>query len=215
LISLSVGALAVNCFIDGGAGAVVDPGDESQKIIARLEAESVKLRFIILTHGHYDHLQALPELFAYSVKQGSPAVIAVHEADKCFLGGGARVFHRRTFGAASGGDTSFVDDRWQDLPEPSCLLADGDNICGFTVLHVPGHTAGSVAFYNEKDGVLLSGDTLFRYGLGRTDLPESEPAKLKSSIKRLFSLPPDTKVFPGHGPATTIAGEAAAMDTLF
>ena len=94
------------------------------------------------------------------------------------------------------------------MPPPALMLKEGSQIEQFTVLGLCGHSPGSSGFYDEKSKVLFSGDTLFNNGVGRTDLPDSDGQKIKQSLARLFLLPPDTKVFPGHGRATAIGVES-------
>jgi glyoxylase-like metal-dependent hydrolase (beta-lactamase superfamily II) len=94
------------------------------------------------------------------------------------------------------------------MPDADTVLADGDKIETFTVLHLPGHTKGSVAFFDDKNKHLYSGDTLFCSGVGRTDLPGGDEDALRASLERLFKLDGDVAVFPGHGPSTTIEREA-------
>jgi glyoxylase-like metal-dependent hydrolase (beta-lactamase superfamily II) len=100
-----------------------------------------------------------------------------------------------------------VDSLWKPLPPAGRLLAGGDTIGPFTVIHTPGHTPGSVCFYDDEAGVLFSGDTLFRGGYGRTDLPGGSWSKLEQSLKLLLAMDGDITVCPGHGPATTIGTE--------
>jgi glyoxylase-like metal-dependent hydrolase (beta-lactamase superfamily II) len=98
----------------------------------------------------------------------------------------------------------------QNLPQYDYLLEEGDTILDtdLTVIHTPGHTPGGISIYSESDLILFSGDTLFFEGVGRTDLPGGNTDLLLQSIReKLFSLPEDTRVFPGHGPYTTIERE--------
>jgi glyoxylase-like metal-dependent hydrolase (beta-lactamase superfamily II) len=100
-----------------------------------------------------------------------------------------------------------VDELWEDMPEPSRLIADGDRIGPFTVMHTPGHTPGSLCLYDEAEGFLFSGDTLFSRGVGRTDLIGGDGEALARSLDRLLALPDRVRVFPGHGSQTRIADE--------
>ena len=88
---------------------------------------------------------------------------------------------------------------------PDSLLEEGDLIGNFRVIHSPGHTPGSICLYNEEEGILFSGDTIFKNGYGRTDFPGGDQQTLFNSIRKLLQLPDETMVLPGHGPSTTIA----------
>jgi len=214
--AIVVGALGTNCWIvpladpsiplhDGKDGkkpcAVIDPGEDAPAILSRLERRGLYPRYILLTHGHFDHIAALPEVAAAF---GGAAEVAIHRDDAAYLGAGAYQRHRRVFSGESG---AYLDSLWKDMPEPARLLAEGDTIGPFQVLHLPGHTPGSAGFYDQAGGRLFSGDTLFRAGVGRTDLSGGDEAALQRSLLRLFALDGNVAVYPGHGPATTIGRE--------
>jgi glyoxylase-like metal-dependent hydrolase (beta-lactamase superfamily II) len=203
---VTVGEIETNCWIyplGGAECALIDPGAEPDKIMARLKTLRLKPAYILLTHGHFDHIAALPRLAA-AYAAVSP-VIAIHREDSEYLGPDAYPVHRRSFAAAGG--AGYVDALWEDMPSPAVLLSEGDVIGPFRVLHLPGHTPGSAAFSDEEAKVLFSGDTLFRGDYGRTDLPGGDTAKIITSLKRLLALDKDIRVYPGHGPATTIGAE--------
>jgi glyoxylase-like metal-dependent hydrolase (beta-lactamase superfamily II) len=210
---LVVGAIATNCWIytwdtpAGGTGecAVIDPGADAEAIISRLERLNLRPRYILLTHGHFDHIAALPAL-AEKYRDSSP-IIAIHRDDKDYLGPRARQLHRTSFAAAAG-NAAYVDELWEDMPSATELLDEGSIIGPFTVLHLPGHTPGSAAFYDKDAKVLFSGDTLFQDGFGRTDLPGGNWRQLQQSLLRLFAMDRDTGVYPGHGGTTTIGAES-------
>jgi glyoxylase-like metal-dependent hydrolase (beta-lactamase superfamily II) len=191
--TLAVGPLETNCYVVSddatGEAMVIDPGDEPDRIIELSEGLDVK--YIVLTHAHFDHAGAVPEL-----KEATGASIALHPADK-------KAYSIVTEQAAFWGFQS------DPMPEPDILLAEGDelNLGGttFRVLHTPGHSPGCICLVGG--GVLFSGDTLFKGSVGRTDFPGGSIGELKASFRRLLELPPETAVLPGHGPATTIAGE--------
>jgi glyoxylase-like metal-dependent hydrolase (beta-lactamase superfamily II) len=213
---ITVGDIATNCWIYGigKACAVIDPGAEADRIIAVLARLNVRPLYILLTHGHFDHIAALPALAAHygktadgSREDGAP-VIAVHRLDAEYFGPSSLEVHRRSFTAAAG-NAAYVDTLWDDMPAPDRLLEDGDEIGPFTVLHLPGHTRGSAAFYDMSAGVLFSGDTLFRGDYGRTDLPGGNSAEIRQSLRKLLAMDKNIRVYPGHGPETTIGKECS------
>jgi glyoxylase-like metal-dependent hydrolase (beta-lactamase superfamily II) len=218
---LVVGAASTNCWIvplENGAAAVIDPGDEAARIIARLRELNCYPAYVLLTHGHFDHVTALPDLIAAypadhvafhaaeHTTQCAAPVIAIHAADAQYLGAAAYEAHTESFRAVTG-DSGFVDSLWKPMPDPTRLLAEGDVIGPFTVLHTPGHTPGSVVFFWEEKKLLFAGDTLFAGGYGRTDLPGGDENQLMESLRRLLGMDGDIRVFPGHGGTTTIGEE--------
>jgi hydroxyacylglutathione hydrolase len=171
--------------------AIVDPGDDGDQLIAAIEQAGVKLRAIWLTHAHFDHIGAVKALRThFSVP------VHLHEAD-------IRMFEAGPFQAASYGIPFDGDEA------PSARLVDGQGLAlgglSFTVMHTPGHSPGHVTIHGH--GVALVGDCLFAGSIGRTDLPLGNGAELGRSLLRIVALPPETRVLPGHGPATTVAEE--------
>jgi len=201
---LVTGPLSVNTWIlplDDGRMMVVDPGGDADSIIAHLSAREVEPALILLTHGHFDHLIALPAL-----KRAFPRMdIAMHPADGLFLGPGALERHHAFFADLGAG--SMIKRYREELPAATIDLADGMMLSGWKVLHTPGHSPGSVCLYNGTLKTLVSGDTLFNSGFGRTDAAGGSMADLDHSLERLFVLPADTLVLPGHGQETTIGRE--------
>lgn len=182
-----MGPLQTNCYIvedetpNGRFCAVVDPGDDSKTIEENLPRN---LTHIILTHAHFDHVGALE-----AVHKAHPAALfAVGEHEPL--------------------DSVYTFYSHPDLiiPPIDVRLVDGSTIGPFKVIHTPGHTKGSICLYSAKDQLLLSGDTLFCGGYGRTDLGGSM-SDMQTSLARLAELPPTTKVLPGHGDPTTIGRE--------
>jgi glyoxylase-like metal-dependent hydrolase (beta-lactamase superfamily II) len=207
ITNLVVGAIATNCWIystGDGTAAVIDPGEEADVIISALKKLSLVPKYILLSHGHFDHICAVPEL---TKEFAGSSQIAVHKLDAEYLGHGAYDVHKKSIKAAMGTD-SFLDAFWSEMPSADILLDEGSSIGPFTVLHLPGHTPGSIAFWDKNEGVLFTGDTLFAGGYGRTDLPGGNDKELASSLRRLFSMDAGIKVFPGHGGTTTIGREA-------
>lgn len=197
LESFPVGPLGCNCTLLWdpalATGVVVDPGGEGPRIAKRVQALGFKVKALLHTHAHFDHVGATREL---QDLWSCPAYL--HEADLFLLN--ALDMQTGLFGMEA-------------IPRPETLaLAHGDAHLGLATRHTPGHTPGSCCFCGdfEKGGVVLAGDTLFQGGVGRTDLWGGSWDHLEESIQReLYSLADATLVIPGHGPATTIGAEAA------
>ena len=192
---LVVGPFASNCYIVGSqsnkAGMIIDPGDEAKQILKRVKDLELDIKFIVLTHGHIDHTGALKE-----VREVTGAKVAIHGDD-------AKSLKNQLVAIAFGLS-------YPTPPRPDRLLKGGDSIdvggLHFEVLHTPGHTPGGICLLGE--GVVFSGDTLFNYGVGRTDLPGGSYSQLMNSIQtKLMVLPDNTVIYPGHGSDTTIGAE--------
>jgi len=187
---------AENCFIirrrDTNHCLVVDPGLQLRQVQDVLRREALQVERILVTHGHIDHVAGVPAL-----RREQPAPVAMHPDDLAIL-------DWDQFGGLPFLPEGFAP---FDVDEP---LAHGMTIrfedLSLKVLHTPGHTAGSVCFLFGLD--CFAGDTLFQRGIGRTDLPGGDMAKIVFSIRNvLYRLPPKTVVYPGHGPTTTIEEE--------
>ena len=196
---LVVGPFGSNCFIVGSEatkeGMIIDPGADAKHILDAVSDLGLSIVLIVATHNHIDHVGALRP-----VKDSTGADYAIHEAD---LETKMPAVFARMMGPLVGGSLKAP-------PKPDRLLRDGDVIevgdLKFTVLHTPGHTPGGISLLG--DGVVFSGDTLFNFGIGRTDMPGGNFAILMHSIAtKLMVLPDDTIVYPGHGPRTTIGTE--------
>lgn len=172
------------------AGVVVDPGGDASKIIARVRFLNIKIVAILHTHAHFDHIGATKEL---QDTFNCPAY--VHEKDQFLIDNVDA--QTAMFGMAN-----------IAKPEAS-VFNNGDIYSGLKVLHTPGHTPGSCCFLGQfgQDLVLLSGDTLFRGGVGRTDIFGGSKEQLAVSLDYIASLGEATLVIPGHGPTTTIGDE--------
>lgn len=197
LETFPVGPLGCNCSLlwDGetGEGVVVDPGGEGLRIASKVEALGFTVKALLHTHAHFDHVGATREL---QERWQVPAFL--HAGDGFLI----EALDQQTglFGMPS-------------IPRPEMAdLHPGERFQGLHTLHTPGHTPGSCCFHGafEHGKVVLAGDTLFRGGVGRTDLWGGNWEQLETSIQReLYSLDLQTLVIPGHGPATTIGQEAA------
>jgi glyoxylase-like metal-dependent hydrolase (beta-lactamase superfamily II) len=195
--AIPVGITQTNCYLvgceDTSEGLVVDPGAQGSAIISAIERAGLAIKYVINTHGHFDHIGANTE-----VLEATGALLAMHADDLPMfrLGGGAAFF---------------------GLPatpsrDPDLHLEEGQAIevgnLSFSVLHTPGHSPGSVTLYEREQGVAFDGDVLFAGGVGRADLPGGNFNTLMCSIRDgLYELPDETVVYPGHGPATTIGRE--------
>ena len=172
---------------------VVDPGDNAPDILSFLDEHHYTIAAYVLTHGHVDHVSGLAEMVA-----ARPAPVAMHPRDARWA------FTRR-------GAMPPYYDTPKDPPAIDRNLAEGqswtDAGLTYTIIDTPGHSPGGVAFYFADEGILISGDSLFRGSIGRSDLPGASPTELAVSLKKLMALPETTVVYSGHGPATTIGEE--------
>ena len=198
LETFPVGPLQCNCTILGdeeaGEAIVIDPGDEIGRITRRLNALGLKLKQILITHAHIDHIGG-----ALKLKKLTGAPILMNENDLPQL---------KIMATQAG---------WLGIDTPETAPPDDNLSDGLTVglarypaqvIHTPGHTQGSVCLHFSPLNLLVAGDTLFAGSIGRTDLPGGNSDQILDSIQsRLLALPPQTRVLPGHGPATTIGAE--------
>lgn len=189
--TIPVGQIDTNCYLAGdekaGVCAVTDPGGSPERVLAMIEQSGLELKMILLTHGHWDHVGAIPAL----LEKWPDLPVYAHERELCpsdepnphyFFPRAGK--NQRTYGE---GDV---------LPLGGLTLK---------VLHTPGHSAGSVVILAED--VMLCGDTLFAGSCGRWDLPGGDHETLAASLARLEALDGDYKVCPGHGPLSTLARE--------
>ena len=191
------GAYQENAYLlcpEGRDDAVlIDPGDGVAALTRGVADAGRKLGAILLTHGHFDHM-----LGAQPLSRMTSASVYIHPEDEELL---------------CNPEINAYDPGCATLPNPETFdaeaLGEEIEVCGirFRVLHTPGHTKGSVCFYDAENGLLFSGDTLFRAGFGRIDMYGGSAREMRSSLRALFALPDDTKAYPGHGPETTVAAE--------
>ena len=192
---LAVGPLQTNVYFLSSCeeAVVVDPAPGSlKKATILLKERGLTLTAVWITHSHWDHVTDCRGFVdTYNV------CVYIHKLDA------ENLAH-----PGSDGLSSRVSFRPVDT---ATFISDGDRLkCGdqeWTVIHTPGHSLGSVCFYKERDKKLISGDTLFRGTMGNVSFPTSDPDLMKESLVRLSELPPETKVYPGHGPPTTIGAE--------
>jgi hydroxyacylglutathione hydrolase len=195
---LPVGPLQCNCSIVGDEttheAMVIDPGDDIEQVLNILSEHKLKVKQIVVTHAHIDHVGGAARL-----KRLTGAPILLNQNDTALL--------------------KMLDTQaaWLGMAPPEKVqidqpLADGDKVeagkLSATVLHTPGHTEGSVCLYFQAEEKLIAGDTLFSGSIGRTDLPGGSFDKIMHSLHdRVLALPDDTEVIPGHGPITYIGVE--------
>lgn len=200
-----LGPVQTNCFFlineDTKELLIIDPADRAQGIIDWIQSEGLKPVAILLTHGHFDHIMAVEGLRKeYQI----PMYASKDEVE-------VLANPQLNVSTMMGAYVSMKADE---------LFADGDvlELAGMKlkVISTPGHTIGSVCFYIEEEKMLISGDTLFEASVGRTDFPTGSSRQLINSIKtRLFILPEDVNVFPGHGEVTSIAYEKTHNPFIF
>jgi glyoxylase-like metal-dependent hydrolase (beta-lactamase superfamily II) len=200
--TLTLGPAQTNCYLVGAEpsgeavareAVVIDPGWDADVILSEIRSAELTIKAILLTHGHFDHIGAVAE-----VKEALRVPLMAHarEIDLLDAKGGADLFGFRI----------------RAVPPPDRLVAHGERIeigaLKFEVRNVPGHTVGHVAFVEHASRSAFVGDVLFAGSIGRTDLPGGDYDTLIASITdQLLTLPDEFKVYPGHGPPTTIGVE--------
>lgn len=202
-----MGVCQTNCYFlyrDGERECIVaDPADQGTRIYDSLQKNGFRVAGILLTHGHFDHIWGLDALRdavngAAEADGTEPVKAYAHEAERELL----RDAHKNVSEQAGRPCSTFAD----------VYVKDGQELClagmNFRVIATPGHTAGGCCYFFPEAGILLAGDTLFAESVGRTDFPTGSMGTLVRSIKdRLFTLPDETKVYPGHGERTTVGHE--------
>lgn len=199
-----VGRLECNCYVlwdRPDEAAVIDPGAEPGRLLGELESRGLRPRLVLNTHGHFDHtgaVDALRERFGapYAIHRGEVEILAQVPT-------GTRLWGLEVPAA----------------PKPGEFLEHGQRFrlgrMEVDAIHTPGHTPGSACFYAPGMESVFTGDTLFAGSIGRTDFPGGNGRQILESIReRLLTLPPATKVYPGHGPPSTIAQEAESNPFL-
>ncbi len=197
---IPMAVMSVNCLIISdeatGYGAVVDPGGNhaADKILSMATANNIEIKYILLTHAHFDHMLSLEDL---REKTGAP--LALHKFDAETITDPELTFMAQYGGAKEGSKPAEI------ILEDCDIITLGET--KIEVIHTPGHTAGSVCY--KSGDTIITGDTLFRGNIGRCDLYGGDEMAMDESLRRLIALAGDYKLYPGHGSTTTLSRERA------
>ena len=199
---LILGAYQTNCYVLSNDDStkdclIIDPGLEAEELIEFLDEEKLNPVAVILTHGHIDHIAGVATL-----RSRFPEIkVYIHNLD-------AEMLTNPSINLSAISGMAFVTDV-EDVPLKGRDVIDLAGV-KLLVLHTPGHTPGGISLYSKEAGVVFVGDTLFADSIGRTDFPGGSMSQLLNSVReKLFTLPEETEVYPGHGPVTTIGAEKA------
>lgn len=189
---LKTSQLETNCYLiweDNREALIIDPGDSADFLSEEILSLNLKPKLIIATHGHFDHVMA-----AWELQQNFQIPFAISSQDASIL---------KHMGQSARYWLKLKNEPLPPSPNINRFLKGGDKIIlgknQFKIIETPGHTPGGICLYCQTEKLLLTGDTLFAQGYGRTDFRECSIKQLKASLKKLFHLPTDTKVLPGHG----------------
>lgn len=192
---LVVGPLQVNCYIaydeESSEALIIDPGDNADGILRRLDLRGLKPRYIVCTHGHFDHIGGVS-----AIKAVTGAEVVLHGADLQIYEGARDLASLMGFSV-------------ERQPAPDIIVSEGDRLligkAVVTLMHTPGHSPGGICLHH--DDLLFTGDTIFAGSIGRTDFHGGSLREMKRSFKRIIDMPPATRLLPGHGPDSTVARE--------
>ena len=196
---LILGAFETNCYVLRSAESakdclIIDTGLQADQLVRFLKQHDLNPVAVVLTHGHTDHTAGVAVL-----RESFPDIkVCIHKLDADMLTGKQSNFGFLIGGTSDNGPADLL------LEEEGVIEHAGIKL---QVLHTPGHTSGGIFLYSEQEGIVFTDDTLFADSVGRTDLGGNMAQLIKSIREKLFTLPDDTKVYPGHGPTTTIAHE--------
>ncbi|RJQ36221.1 MBL fold metallo-hydrolase [Candidatus Microgenomates bacterium] len=203
IVKYSLGQLQANCYflIEENNCLIVDPADDASFILEELQRQQLNLVGMLATHGHFDHIGAVGEIQLsfdvplYIFKEDKFLIDRLNETAKYFLGFDPNFIKPKNVKFLKQGDISITNFK-------------------FNILSSPGHTPGSGCFYFKEENTVFTGDTLFKEGIGRTDLSYSSKEDLKNSLKKIFKLPKETIVCSGHGEETILEDEIRTLQLI-
>ncbi|MCJ7827646.1 MBL fold metallo-hydrolase [Patescibacteria group bacterium] len=203
--TLNLGVLKTNCYLvwepETMETAIIDPADGADLIIQTISQIDLVPKYVIATHGHFDHNLASTEIvLAYQT------TFAASPKDAFLLG---EIAKSAAYWLKLVNEPALKAPPITTILDRQTALSLGKEV--FTIIETPGHTPGSICLYNLQNNLLFSGDTLFHQAIGRTDLSYSSADDLKESLQLILQLPPGTVVYPGHGQTTTIGGEKTKL----
>ncbi len=189
---------------------LIDPGADTPAIVQRLETMNLIPQAIVFTHGHIDHTSAARGIQEHYTGRSHHVPVGIHSADVHLIGNAGYSVNHEIFDSLGENALSAFESFGDELPDPEFTFKEGDAILDtdLTVMHTGGHSPGSSCFYSESRQAVFTGDILFFNTIGRSDFPDGDGEQIMKSVTdRLFALPQETRVFPGHGPLTTIERE--------
>ena len=204
ILKYSLGQLQANCYflIEDNNCLIIDPGDEADFVLSKLQQANLHLVGVLATHGHFDHVMVVGE-----IQKSFNVPFYISEKDLFLL--------KRLKESAE----HFLDHKPIVLPPKNIIFINKKMLqvasYKLQVFNTPGHTPGSVCYYLPEEKIIFTGDTLFKEGIGRYDFSYSSKKDLDSSLKKLFKLPKDTIIYPGHGEETTISEEKNKNTTIY
>ncbi len=203
IVKYLLGELQTNCYflIEDNNCLIIDPADDASFILEELQRQQLNLVGMLATHGHFDHVMAVGE-----IQQSINLPLHIHKKDK-FLIDRLEQTAEHFLGYSP---IILPINNVKNLP-PSPRLRWASKL---KIIHTPGHTPGSSSFYFKEENALFTGDTLFKEGIGRTDLSYSSKEDLKKSLEKIFELPKETVVYPGHGEETMLEEENETLQSF-
>ena len=202
---ITVGQLQTNCYLvweENRQALIIDPGDSADYLGEKIQSLELEPLMIVATHAHFDHILA-----AFELKLNFQIPLAMSKKDQFIL---AYMQKSAQYWL------NFKNEPTSPPPTIDRNLKEGDQVkldkTALQIMATPGHTPGGISLYHPQEGIVFTGDTLFDDGYGRIDLPGGEAKDLHQSLHKLFKLPSKTRVFPGHGPETTIGKAKKKLD---